>query len=687
MAGLFEGQKTPPNSPESWAQCSGVISVEDVTRPQGLRVPQLQEFTTELLLENLTLEDISRDPNDGITHRHLDSSTHPFHTDWSTMAERSQEDWMGMTGPTRPSSTVRAVTTHSSSLSVMGPSQGAGRYKEGLEQPAVERIVRPRTASSRVISDSSCTVQRAAATLAHRGLESVAGQAHVFLGAQSQGDLRPFQVPSTPSQGSPRGPSTPSQGSPRGPSTPSRGSPLRLRFASYNSSTQHLWTSSRDSTRLLVRDEMPHQDSPQGTGTKIQLYSEMKSSLRNGSVVNIFSAKESGLLKEGEQPHVCENFLLGTCQRDSACPYYHTLLPFHWQFHHKQCNLWYSIPLGAQMHLEMIYANPNIKAAEILNGNETLYLDMSEKVFMEINDCFDFARRLCCGKDSVLGPSRNFYFLSGQIWILCNQGIQIQNQIMTMYMEQMNLQKSVKIIDRPKYIPLYQQVNLRVWFSDHSRNVSWWGEGPSDAYIGNYPFKSQVISRSKEDKFLVIEMAPSEPAYRYCCQLFHRSIPPGNALVLRIYRYYNPLLWEQYQREKRRLKNLQIPSPLEYQLFYQGYTTFESLARHGLCPKIRSSQGLLGQGLYFSLNAYVTSSKMDPPNGHMMVLAKVLVGEKTIGHPFFCAAPLKANGQEYDSCVDDIDMPTLFALFRKELVYPYFIIFYRRLTDPVHLVF
>ncbi|XP_051856718.1 protein mono-ADP-ribosyltransferase TIPARP-like [Antechinus flavipes] len=429
---------------------------------------------------------------------------------------------------------------------------------------------------------------------------------------------------------------------------------------------------------------------PQSAVTKNLLYCQIRFPMRKGSLVTIFSVTEPGLLKAGEELYVCEKFLMGTCQNDSSCLGYHILLPFHWQFHHKYSNCWYSVPLGTQMHLEMIYANPNYTAAKIVYVGKTLYLDMNSKIFQSSSPSgFDYARRICCKSDSPFTPSSEVYWHNGYKWVPYdqesgNQSSNLQNPDGTKtQLEEMYLIKT----SRPKYVPLYQNVNkLRIWHSEISKTLSLWGEEATDIYIGEHPYKNQV-KMSRRDFFTVVEMAPSEPAYQYCCQLFHDSIPPEQAVVLRIYRLYNPYFWMLYQREKRRLKRLQIPSPLEYHLFCQTPISLEELAKYGLCPKTRGTEGILGRGLYFSLNASVLSSQKTVNSGYMTVLAKVLIGEKTLGNYLFNSAPCKEDGYEYDACVDDMNMPTLFTVFRKELTYPYFIIFYKCIEDPVHLVY
>uniref|UniRef100_A0A7N4PBA8 PARP n=1 Tax=Sarcophilus harrisii TaxID=9305 RepID=A0A7N4PBA8_SARHA len=456
-------------------------------------------------------------------------------------------------------------------------------------------------------------------------------------------------------------------------------------------------TCPREGTGVFLREEEHRfrQKVPQTAVTKSPLYCQIRFPMRKGSLVTIFSLTESGLFKTGEDLCVCEKFLMGTCQNDSSCLCYHTLLPFHWQFHHKYDNCWYSVPIGTQMHLEMIYANPNYKAAKIVYLGKIFYLDMNLRIFQSSShSCFDYVRRICCKSDSPLAPPSEVYYHSNYKWIPYDQenenpssNLQTPNgtkrKLTATQLKEMYIVK----ISRPKYVPLYQYVNnLRIWHSE-KLNLSLWGEEATDIYIGEHPYKSKVTTMAKKDFFTVVEMAPSEPAYQHCCQLFHTSIPPEQAVVLRIYRLYNPYFWKLYLREKKRLKRLQIPSPLEYHLFCQAPISLEELTKYGLCPKRASMEGLLGCGLYFSLSANILTSKKTVNSGYMTVLAKVLIGEKTLGNSLFNSPPCKENGYEYDACVNDMNTPTLFTVFRRELTYPYFIIFYKCVEDPVHLVY
>ncbi|KAL7882838.1 hypothetical protein SRHO_G00004960 [Serrasalmus rhombeus] len=55
-----------------------------------------------------------------------------------------------------------------------------------------------------------------------------------------------------------------------------------------------------------------------------------------------------------------------------------------------------------------------------------------------------------------------------------------------------------------------------------------------------------------------------------------------------------------------------------------------------------------------------------------MFLARVLVGEFTVGHPHFCRPPSKdlSIANFFDSCVDDMINPKIFVIFDSNQIYP-----------------
>lgn len=93
-----------------------------------------------------------------------------------------------------------------------------------------------------------------------------------------------------------------------------------------------------------------------------------------------------------------------------------------------------------------------------------------------------------------------------------------------------------------------------------------------------------------------------------------------------------------------------------------------TLQRHGLAPPIFASE----------------------PPYKTMFLARVLVGEYTVGHPMYCRPPSKDASftNFYDSCVDDMANPKIYVIFDSNQIYPeYLIEFYWSLNKKICTLF
>ena len=89
-----------------------------------------------------------------------------------------------------------------------------------------------------------------------------------------------------------------------------------------------------------------------------------------------------------------------------------------------------------------------------------------------------------------------------------------------------------------------------------------------------------------------------------------------------------------------------------------------------------------GQGAYFTEEATMgnTYSRQDSDGVRYMFLAEVLVGSPTKGDPSMKRPPLKgdaASNERYDSCVDNMERPTVFVLFDSDQYYPTYLIQYK----------
>lgn len=89
-----------------------------------------------------------------------------------------------------------------------------------------------------------------------------------------------------------------------------------------------------------------------------------------------------------------------------------------------------------------------------------------------------------------------------------------------------------------------------------------------------------------------------------------------------------------------------------------------------------------GDGAYFARDAKYSHS-YTKGNERFMFQAVVLVGEYTRGDKSYRRPPFKpGNDHElYDSCVNNVDDPTIYIVFEKSQCYPEFLIQYTDTTD------
>ena len=84
-----------------------------------------------------------------------------------------------------------------------------------------------------------------------------------------------------------------------------------------------------------------------------------------------------------------------------------------------------------------------------------------------------------------------------------------------------------------------------------------------------------------------------------------------------------------------------------------------------------------GEGAYFAKTAKYSHSYTKPPE-RFMFLARVMVGEYTKGDRSYRRAPEKpgTSHELYDSCVDNVDNPSIHIVFDRNQYYPEFLIQY-----------
>lgn len=95
------------------------------------------------------------------------------------------------------------------------------------------------------------------------------------------------------------------------------------------------------------------------------------------------------------------------------------------------------------------------------------------------------------------------------------------------------------------------------------------------------------------------------------------------------------------------------------------------------------SATLYGNGVYFARDAsYSTQSRYSPPDAaknRYLYLARVLVGEYTVGRPEMITPPAKGSDatDAYDSVVDNTGNPSIFVVFYDNQCYPDYLVTFK----------
>ncbi|NXA88991.1 PAR12 polymerase, partial [Melanocharis versteri] len=180
-------------------------------------------------------------------------------------------------------------------------------------------------------------------------------------------------------------------------------------------------------------------------------------------------------------------------------------------------------------------------------------------------------------------------------------------------------------------------------------------------------------------KAVVISNVTSE--YNRIKQQFHQTMK--NYSILKIQRIQNPSLWKVFQWQKEKMKRENGGKEVEEKLLFHGtdVTSMKTICTQNFDWRICGSNGTnYGKGSYFAKDACYSHTYCPATlQGHLMFVARVLVGDYVKGNAAYVRPPHKCADQLrfYDSCVDNELSPSVFVVFEKHQIYPEYIIEYK----------
>ncbi|XP_053113314.1 protein mono-ADP-ribosyltransferase TIPARP-like isoform X2 [Hemicordylus capensis] len=434
--------------------------------------------------------------------------------------------------------------------------------------------------------------------------------------------------------------------------------------------------------------------------------------------------------KEGFKFHVhqkngvriCDNFLLGNCPQGESCPLHHTRYPYHWQLKQKESRVWQSVSDLAQQHLEKLYTDITRVHTTLVDKQGISGILNCDLMRLKSFAPYDSIRRLSNTSSSQINPhfptKWTWYWKDDYNWkeydepvppdflavfekSLPSDNAEIHRELSAMDLKQKSqkISHSCPIQHRPVYRSLLSMAPfLQTIRKKHSEELQLStsgipGEDPTDEYCGPYPATSvfQLVGPT-DNGFLQLEMEPWESAYHSTYTLFHDSFSENEALVLGIYRIWNEVVWQNYTRKESMFECISgvKKCELEKHLFYGTWAERKSsICRMNFDPCLSGLfTPIYGQGIYFHMCAQQAHKYTLPDKDKLryMFLAKVLVGNYISGEEHYRHTKKFLPAQEtYESCVDNTESPKIFVTFNRNQCYPYFLICYKLLSDPVVL--
>ncbi|NXA85025.1 PAR12 polymerase, partial [Melanocharis versteri] len=178
--------------------------------------------------------------------------------------------------------------------------------------------------------------------------------------------------------------------------------------------------------------------------------------------------------------------------------------------------------------------------------------------------------------------------------------------------------------------------------------------------------------------FKLIELDCSSEEYMKVKVDFQRTMP--KAAIKKISRVQNPSLWELYQWQKDLMQKSNGGKAADERFLFHGTNKkyIDAICQQNFDWRICGLHGTVyGKGSYFARDASYSDNYCGADSHtKTMFLARVLVGEFTLGSSDYVRPPMKDSQNFYDSCVNSSSNPSIFVIFEKQQIYPEYLIEY-----------
>ncbi|KAK3583839.1 hypothetical protein CHS0354_022884 [Potamilus streckersoni] len=267
-------------------------------------------------------------------------------------------------------------------------------------------------------------------------------------------------------------------------------------------------------------------------------------------------------------------------------------------------------------------------------------------------------------------------------YIFFRESYKLKYRIDFKSMEQINVKtkKVRKLLRRPLFVSAEDVVNKQ-----YPENIV----VPTGVKV---PLPVGWVTWDLAHAFELVELKEASDEFKKVESSFLATLNPTEIHISYIYRVQNRELWMAYDGQKKSMtisleRAGQTKEVNEMNLFH-GTDSMDTV--QGICIncfdfRICGKHGTkYGKGAYFARDAkysHCYTNNSSATADRYMFHARVLVGEYTIGSSSYTRPPEKPGGtahELFDSCVDNVENPSIFVVFDLKQCYPEYLICYKK---------
>lgn len=185
---------------------------------------------------------------------------------------------------------------------------------------------------------------------------------------------------------------------------------------------------------------------------------------------------------------------------------------------------------------------------------------------------------------------------------------------------------------------------------------------------------------------IVTNKSEADEVFKY----FFKTIDEKRMTISFIFRIQNHELWRHFGSQERTMevnaRRMGRDQVIDKRYLFHGTDSWEAVK--GICinnfdARVSGKNAtMFGDGAYFARDAKYSHAYTKGPR-RFIFMANVLVGQYTKGDKSYRRPPAKPGSDHelYDSCVDDVQNPSVFVVFDKNQYYPEYLIEYEDIPE------